>query len=292
MTLRHIAARNGRLSGFLRGEMHLSHTLVNRLKVQNAIFVNEKPVHTDYPVATGDEISVRIEEPTPEYPAEAGRLDILYEDEAVIAIDKPAGVLVHPSRSRNTGTLANYLTHYYQSTGQKCAVHPVSRLDRDTYGIVLLAKNAYTHAQLCDAHAAGTIEKTYLAAVWGAPPEDEGVIDLPIIRISPIGMLRAVGKDGQRAVTKYRVLRRSACGSLLELQPKTGRTHQLRVHLSHIGCPILGDPQYCIEESRAYSLAHGLTYQQLCAAALHYPHPLTGETMSLRSAQSVILPED
>ncbi|MBQ1282046.1 MAG: RluA family pseudouridine synthase [Oscillospiraceae bacterium] len=292
MILRHIAARNGRLSALLRSDMRLSHTLVNRLKVQNAIFVNGNPVHTDYPVAAGDEISVLIEEATPEYPAEAGRLDILFEDEAVIAIDKPVGILVHPSRSRFSGTLANFLTHYYQSTGQKCAVHPVSRLDRDTFGVVLLAKNAYTHAKLCDAHAEGTIEKTYLAAVWGAPPEDEGIIDLPIIRISPIGMLRAVGEGGQRAVTEYRVLRREAHASLLELHPKTGRTHQLRVHLSHIGCPILGDPQYCTDGSRDYSLSHGLTYQQLCAAALRYPHPLTGETMELRSAQSVILPED
>ena len=140
MQLNHTAARSARLSAVLRCDMHLSHTLVNRLKVQNAIFVNGRPAHTDYPVAAGDVVSVRIEEAEPDYPAEPGTLDILFEDEAVIALDKPSGLLMHPSHSRNTGTLANYLAHYYRESGQKCAVHPVSRLDRDTFGVVLLAK--------------------------------------------------------------------------------------------------------------------------------------------------------
>lgn len=292
MELSKTAERTVRLSAFLRAELRLSHTLVNRLKVQNAIFVNGSPVHTDHIVVPGEVVSVRIEEPEPDYPAEPGALHILYEDAAVIALDKPSGILMHPSHSRNTGTLANYLAYYYRETGQKCAVHPVSRLDRDTFGVVLLAKNAYTHARLCDAHAEGTIEKTYHAAVWGAPPEDAGVIDLPIVRLSPIGMLRGVGAGGQRAVTEYRVLRRTRYGALVELHPRTGRTHQLRVHLAHLGCPILGDPQYGTAQSQAYSLAHGLETQQLCAAALRYPHPLDGSLRTLHSAQHVILPED
>ena len=292
MQLNHTAARSSRLSAVLRCDMHLSHTLVNRLKVQNAIFVNGRPAHTDYPVAAGDVVSVRIEEAEPDYPAEPGALDILFEDEAVIALDKPSGLLMHPSHSRNTGTLANYLAHYYRESGQKCAVHPVSRLDRDTFGVVLLAKNAYTHACLCDAHAAGAIEKTYLAAVFGAPPAPSGVIDLPIIRLQPRDMRRGVGDGGQPAVTEYRVLRRTAHASLVELHPRTGRTHQLRVHLAHIGCPILGDPQYGTADSQAYSHAFGLQTQQLCAAALSFPHPLSGAVCSLRSAQRVILPPD
>jgi len=292
MILEHTAERNGKLAGFLRRELRLSMTMINRLKMQDAMFVNGRAVHADYPVAFGDVVSVRIEEEDPIYPAEEGALSILFEDEALIAIDKPADLLIHPSRTRNTGTLANRLAHYYKCTGQKCAVHPVSRLDRDTFGVVLLAKNAHIHALMCAAHDAKTIHKVYHAAVWGAPPEEAGLIDLPIARLDPMGLLRGVREDGQPSQTEYRVLRRAGQCALLELRPRTGRTHQLRVHLSHIGCPILGDPQYGSAESQAWSLAHGLTGQQLCAAALSFPHPLTGKTMTLHSKQGVLLPEE
>ena len=291
MVLEHGAERNGKLGSFLRREMRLSTTLINRLKAQNAMFVNGHAVHADYPVTFGDVVSVRIEEEEPIYPAEDGPLEILYEDEALIAIDKPADLLIHPSRTRNIGTLANRLHYYYKMTGQKCAVHPVSRLDRDTFGVVLLAKNAHIHALMCMAHDAKEIEKTYEAAVWGSLPQPEGRIDLPIARLDPMGLLRGVREDGQPSQTDYRVLRQTESCSLVELHPRTGRTHQLRVHLSHIGCPVLGDPQYGTEESQAFSLANGLTGQQLCAQALAFSHPLTGERIRLTSGQNVILPE-
>ena len=292
MVLEHTAERNGKLASFLRRELHLSTTLINRLKMQNAMFVNGRAVHADYPVAFGDVVSVLIEEEEPVYPAEEGPLEILYEDDAVIAIDKPPDLLIHPSRTRNTGTLANRLHYYYWKTGQKCAVHPVSRLDRDTFGVVLLAKNAHIHARMCEAHDAKTIEKTYEAAVWGRLPQEEGRIDLPIARLDPMGLLRGVREDGQPSQTDYRVLRQEGRCSLVELHPRTGRTHQLRVHLSHLGCPVLGDPQYGTEESQAWSLARGLTGQQLCAVRLSFPHPLTGERMTICSRQKPILPEE
>lgn len=285
-----LSEREIRLSVFLRGELGLSHSLVNRLKVQNAIFVNGEPRHTDYTVRPGDLVSVLIEEAQPEYPAEAGELRILYEDEAVIALDKPAGVLVHPSRSRNTGTLANFLAYYYRETGQRCAVHPVSRLDRDTYGVVLIAKNAHTHAVLGEAHAAGSIEKLYEASVFGPDLPDSGRIEAPIVRVSPVGMLRAVGEGGQHAVTEYRVLERGRDSALVALRPLTGRTHQLRVHMAWLGHPILGDPQYFSPESKAFSDSLKLPWQQLCARSLCFPHPVTGERISLRSEQEVFFP--
>ena len=292
MILEHAAERNGKLASFLRRELRLSMTLINRLKMQNAMFVNGHAVHADYPVVFGDVVSVRIEEEDPIYPAEDGPLQILYEDEALIAIDKPTDLLIHPSRTRNTGTLANRLAYYYRKTGQKCAVHPVSRLDRDTFGVVLLAKNAHIHALMCAAHDAKAIRKTYRAAVWGSLPSQKGLIDLPIARLDPMGLLRGVREDGQPSQTEYLVLRQEPHGSLVELHPLTGRTHQLRVHLSHLGCPVLGDPQYGSEASQAWSLAHGLTGQQLCASSLTFPHPLTGNTMTLFSSQQVVLPPD
>lgn len=292
MVLEIRAERSGKLLTFLRRELRLSTAMVNRLKAKNAMFVGGRCVHTDYPVAVGDLVSVRIEEPAPDYPAEEGPLDILYEDEALLCVDKPAGLLIHPSRSRNTGTLANRVACYYEKTGRPGPFHPVSRLDRDTFGVVLLARNAHIHALLSESARRGLLQKTYRAAVFGAPPEEEGVIDLPIARLDPRGLLRGVREDGQPSRTEYRVLRKTACAALLELHPRTGRTHQLRVHLSAVGCPILGDPQYGTAASQAFSLQYGLTGQQLCAASLRFPHPLTGEILLLRSRQDVFLPPD
>ena len=118
MELRHIAARSGRLSSFLREELKMSAGLMNRLKWQDRLYVNGVAVHTDYPVQVGDVITVPLDEPTPDYPAETGDLTVLYEDDHLLAVDKPAGMLIHPSRSRFTGTLANYVLGYYQQTGQ------------------------------------------------------------------------------------------------------------------------------------------------------------------------------
>ena len=144
----HIAQRPGRLSSFLKGELKMSTGLVNRLKWGDAIRVNGTPQHTDYAVRPGDTITVRLDEPEADYPAEDGALTVLYEDDHILAVDKPAGMLIHPSHCQNSGTLANLVQGYYRRTGQTAAYHPVTRLDRDTFGIVLLAKNSHIHALL------------------------------------------------------------------------------------------------------------------------------------------------
>ena len=283
MELSCTSQRDARLLSILRRELALSSGLVKRLKYRGAFTVNGEIVHTDFPVKPGDIVRVRLDEDTPDYPAQDGDLHILYEDDALIAVDKPAGLLVHPSFSRNTGTLANFLLGYYEKTAQPCAVHPVSRLDRDTFGVVLLAKNAHVHARLCEMSKAGAIEKTYRAAVFGCPPEVEGVIDAPIARRSETSLLRCIREDGKPARSRYRVLERSPDTALLELHPLTGRTHQLRLHCAHLGCPILGDPQYGTAASQAFSAAHGLFSQQLCAASLRFSHPLSEKTVEIRS---------
>ena len=283
MELRHTAARAGRLSSFLKEELHMSTGLMNRLKWQNLLFVNGISVHTDYPVQPGDVITVPLSEPTPDYPAEPGELTILYEDEHILAVDKPAGMLVHPSRAANTGTLANRVLHYYQTTGQQSAFHPITRLDRDTFGIVLLAKNAYVHALLNELHEQGKLQKTYHATVYGGPSEDTGLIDAPIARRPLPSLLRYVDGSGKPSRTVFRVLARQEKTTLLELQPLTGRTHQLRVHCAYRGWPILGDPQYGTPESLALSEKLGLTHQQLCAKQLTFPHPITGQMLTLHS---------
>lgn len=291
MILRHRAAREGTLLTFLRRELGLSSSETSRLKFTDAYFVNEMPVHTNHIVHIGDEIAVRIEENTPDFPAEDGPLSILYEDEAVIALDKPAGMLMHPSFNRNEGTLANRLLGYYRRTGQRCAIHPVSRLDRDTFGVVLLAKNAHTHAILCKAMQQSRVQKTYRALVYGASMADGGVMDYPIARSAPDSLLRCVRADGKPSVSDFKVLERRPPCALLRLTPHTGRTHQLRVHCAHEGFPIVGDVQYGTEESIAFSQRNGYAYQQLCAAALRFPHPLSGETVRLYSHQNIVLPK-
>ena len=277
MELRWTATREGKLSSFLRGEMKMSSSLMNKLKWGDGIRVNGEPRRTNYPVMPGDVITVRLDEEAPDYPAEEGDLTVLYEDDHLLAVDKPAGMLIHPSRAKFDGTLANLVFGYYKKTGQNSAFHPMTRLDRDTFGIVLLAKNAHVHTllQQCD------VKKTYHAWVFGGPEADSGVIDAPIARRELPSLLRYVSETGKPSVTEYRVLERSGGFTRLALRPVTGRTHQLRLHCAHMGFPILGDPQYGSEASQAASA--GLTHQQLCAKRLEFDHPLTGKPMVLES---------
>lgn len=283
MELKHTAKRSGRLSSFLREEMAMSASLMNKLKWHEKILVNGKPEHTDFSVKPGDEITVLMDAPQLDYPAEDGPLTVLYEDEHLLAVDKPAGMLIHPSRAKNQGTLANIVAGYYEKTGQKCAFHPVTRLDRDTFGIVLLAKNAYVHALLQNMK----VHKIYHALVFGAPKEQNGVINAPIDRRPLPSLLRFVGEQGKPSVTEYRVMEYGNGYSKLELRPITGRTHQLRVHCAYMGFPILGDPQYGSEMSQAFSAGFGLDYQQLCAYGLELTHPITGDKLQLHSQLDV-----
>ena len=283
MELKHRAIRAGRLSGFLRNEMAMSAGLVNRLKWQNKIFVNGKPEHNDYAVQPGDVITAALDEETPDYPPEEGELTVLYEDEHILAVDKPAGMLIHPSRATMTGTLANRVLAHYQKTGQSCAFHPLTRLDRDTFGIVLIAKNSHIHMLLSEKQK---VEKTYEARVFGVPEASEGEIDAPIARRPLPSLLRYVNQEGKPSLTRYKVLSTDGVTSLLSLQPITGRTHQLRVHCAYMGFPILGDPQYGTAESQKFSADNGIAGQRLCARTLSFLHPITGAPMTLNSRLS------
>lgn len=285
MELRHIALREGRLSSFLKGEMKMSTSLMNKLKWGDAIRVNGTPQRTNYPVLPGDVITVGMEEETIEYPAEDGTFSILYEDDYLLAVEKPAGMLIHPSRAKNTGTLANFVAGYYRRTGQKSAFHPLTRLDRDTFGIVLLAKSAHVHTLLQQTK----VQKTYYALTFGWGKEDWGRIDAPIARRELPSLLRYVSPEGKPSVTEFRVMERRDGICKLELRPVTGRTHQLRLHCSYVGHPILGDPQYGSTQSQSLSQTLGIPYQMLCAKKLELLHPMTGEYLILESTMDVSL---
>lgn len=287
MELKHVATRAGRLSSFLKAEMEMSTGLVNKLKWQNKILVNGVPRHNDFQVQPGDVITATLDEPTPTYPAEEGELTVLYEDDHILAVDKPMGMLIHPSRATMTGTLANRVIAYYEKTGQKAAFHPITRLDRDTFGVVLLAKNAHVHAKLNQLQKEGKLEKIYHARTFGGPDTDSGIIDAPIDRRPLPSLLRYVNQEGKPSLTEFTVLERGERECLLALRPITGRTHQLRVHCAYKGFPILGDPQYGSAESKAYSKELGLTHQLLCAKRLEFIHPITGETLQIFSKMEV-----
>ena len=268
--------------------MGMSAGLMNRLKWQDKILVNGVSQHTDYQVRPGDTVTALLDADTPQYPAEDGPLTVLYEDEHLLAVDKPAGMLIHPSRATLTGTLANRIVAHYEKNGCKCAFHPITRLDRDTFGIVLVAKNPHVHALFTQQQTEKSICKTYHALVFGCPAEENGIIDAPIARRPLPSLLRYVNHEaGKPSQTHYQILEKRENGCLLALRPITGRTHQLRVHCAHMGFPILGDPQYGSPESKLLSEKLGLTSQMLCAKVLTFPHPVTGIAMTLTSKMDV-----
>ena len=273
-----------RLDKFLAKYMNeASKSFFYKMMRKKNITLNGKKCEGNEKLAEGDVVKLFLAEDTIEkfssvqvQEVKKVDLDILYEDESLIALDKPAGQLVHPSPRKNDGTLANALLGYFAETNQPCGIHPVTRLDRDTFGVVLLAKNAHIHAKLCQMMQDGHIHKTYLAAVFGQPKKETGEISLPVYKIGNGSLLRIVDPRGKRAVSRYRVMKTDGHTSVLALTPVTGRTHQLRLHCKMAGFPILGDPQYASPASMLESCARGLFTQQLLAAKLELLHPVTG----------------
>lgn len=286
MILRHIVspAEEGlTLQQLLRGPMGLSGRETRTAKQQGAVTVNAAPFFANQPLRAGMTVEVRLglyqgTEPasqTPDAPPAPG-VRVLYEDDALIAVYKPALLQCHPSPSapRGSDTLEARVRAMLGAS-----VHPVHRLDAETTGIVLLAKLPYVQAHLQRQMQEGTFRKRYEAWACGVPDPQRGEIDAPIARLSPESFTRVVRPDGQRAVTRYETLAvRSLPGgsiSRLTLSPMTGRTHQLRVHMAHIGCPLLGDTRYASDESDALSRSLGLGWHQLAAVSLSFVHPIT-----------------
>lgn len=267
------------LKSILRNELRLSAAQIRRLKAADAVRVNGASVTVAFRVSPGDEVSLLLSEPAPEYPPETAPLAVLFEDEHLLAVDKPQGMIVHPTHSRFTGTLANRAwAHIRDAGGDGC--HAVNRLDRDTGGVVLFAKNAWACSRMADAVEV----KRYLAVVCGVPESEEGSIELPIRRVSETDMKRVCAPDGSPARTDWRVLASREGLSLLELWLHTGRTHQIRVHCAAMGWPVLGDRLYGTAASLARAGAACQSVQALWCTELGFRHPLTGEPVSVRAA--------
>ncbi len=205
-------------------------------------------------------------------PAE-GPLDIVREDPDLIVLNKAPGVLVHPGHGHFDDTLGNFLMRHYQRAGDESGFHPVHRLDKGTSGLLVVAKHAHAQEKLKSQLHTGAFRRVYLAVCDGAPPALSGTVDAPIGPADGSSAVRTVRPDGKAARTCYKVLR--ACGprTLVELELETGRTHQIRVHMAHLGCPLTGDFLYGIE-NRAL-----ISRPALHSARLEMTHPITGERL-------------
>jgi len=273
----------------LRREFGASAALVRRLKQCGGVYVDGVPVYTVRRLEPGETVTADISaaEPPCDIVPETGPLDILYEDEGLIAVNKPAGIIVHPSRARFTGTQANYVAGYLAGKGESPVCHAVNRIDRDTSGVVLYSKNSYMKARASQALASPEAEKEYLALVCGEPPSTSGRIELPIKRLNEGDMFRAAAPDGQYALTEYehictRMLEEHSV-SLVRFKLGTGRTHQIRVHCFALGMPVLGDCLYFTEESKALSERLEITAQLLHAHRLCFTEPVSAKFLSLKA---------
>lgn len=234
------------LRDVFKKKLPVSHALLARLKVQQKIFVNGQSVHTNYRLQPGDHITVdlNLEEFSDILPQDIA-LDIIYQDDDIMVINKPAGMAVHPTKKKMTGTLANAVTYYWSQCGESRLFRPINRLDKGTSGLMLVGKSQYAHQALFKQQKQGQVQRCYLALVDGLVPEDTGCIDLPIGLAEPGSpVFRQVDANGQSAVTYFSVIKRYRDVTLLSLRLETGRTHQIRIHMSHMGHPICGDVIY------------------------------------------------
>ena len=282
-------SKNQRLDAFLASSLDgLTRSQATRLIESGEVAVDGKPVSKSYKLAGGEDIAVTLPEPEPvEAVPQDIPLDVVYEDADVIVVNKPSGMVVHPAPGHPDGTLVNALLYHCVGTlsGVGGALRPgiVHRIDRDTSGLIIAAKNDAAHQYLSAQLADHTLARTYECIVVGKLREDRGTVDAPIARHPTDRKRMAVVAGGREAVTHWEVIARYPGYTHVRCRLETGRTHQIRVHMAYIGHPILGDTVYGAKKE-----VPGLTGQCLHAVGLRFLHPRTHEVMEL----SCPLPEE
>jgi len=245
----------------LKNHFGFSSKLITALKTGDAILLNGKKEFVNKIVETGDELKLTLfDEGSKNIVAENIPIEILFEDEDIIAVNKPPKMPTHPSIYHYTGTLANAIMYYFREI--PFTFRAPSRLDRDTSGVLIIAKNSYSASFISRQISNGEFKKEYIAVCVGVPKENQGIIDAPIKREAEGIIKRHISPDGKNAITEYETIKTHNGLSLIKAMPKTGRTHQIRLHLSHIGTPIFADFLYGedVENERVRLHCHSVEF--------------------------------
>lgn len=268
----------------LRKEFEFSDRLITKLKRYKSVFCNGNHVYVTYVLKAGDVVEANIDFDETSKGIEPVKMDlnILYEDDALIALDKPAGIVVNPIGAHLDNTIANGLAYYFKAKGYKIKIRPVSRLDIDTTGVIVFAKNGFIHDVLRKQMMANQYHREYLGIVHGCPAESKGTINLPIARDPNSIILREVSDSGMSATTHYTTMECLSNAALVKFVLETGRTHQIRVHCKAIGHPLIGDTLYSHIETTL------IPRQALHAHCVRFTHPITREGIEISSP----LPQD
>ena len=276
-------------------DLQLTRNRVQQLIESDSITVNGKPINKKYKVQYQDQIIINIPATEPSLlTAEKIDLNIIYQDDYLVVINKPAGMVTHPGAGNRSGTLVNALIYHFRELSQVSGSDRpgiVHRLDKDTSGLLVIARDDRTYQYLQQAIQKREIKRGYLALVCGHMKEQQGIIDLPIGRsIKDRKKMSVTSVSARNAVTKYRLVKRYRTYDLFDISLLTGRTHQIRVHFSHLGHPVLGDPQYggrekwhrgifAPERPLAKKILGILNRQALHAQKLELVHPVSGEKL-------------
>lgn len=271
-----------------------SKLLAQARQTEYGLTINEERVYISAPVQAGEIVRLRLmrEESEDIMPQQVDFI-ILYEDNYLLIVNKPAGIVVHPTHGHYTNTLANGVVHYWKSKDEKYRFRPVHRLDEETSGIVVIAKNGYIHQQISEQMQHGEVDKFYVALVYGAVQSDEGIIDAPIDRDPNEPHLRIVCDSGYPSKTGYKVIERYPITNIsqqrtgshqeqvcyVELKLYTGRTHQIRVHMNSIGHPLVGDKLYGAQSQRIQEVEELMPRHALHAYKISFIHPITKQRM-------------
>lgn len=265
------------LKEILYDQMKLSSRLIRKLKRTKNILVNGSRIAFHAKMRKGDRVEVIMEEESNQFEPQDIPIDVVYEDMDLLILNKQPGLVVHPTKGHPIGTLANAIVYYMQTQKESFKIRFVNRLDRDTSGLIMIAKNPYIQQELSKQMIDHQVEKRYLAVVKGALAPEKGTIDAPIGRPDPEAITRMVFEGGQPSVTHYEVVEQLRDAAVVRLRLETGRTHQIRVHMSHIGHPIIGDELY---GGKADTL---IDRQALHAEILRFTHPRTGESIEVKA---------
>ena len=265
-----------KIKSILKQKLRISAAILTELKnTSGGILLNKAEVYATKEVEAGDLIEITLtDENSPNIVPSAMNLDILFEDEDLLVLNKPRNMPTHPSQNHHADTLANGVMHYFKDSSFTFRV--ITRLDKDTSGVVIVAKNKLSASILTESMNKGEIKKEYLAMCHGVPKEEKGEINAPIARKEGSTIERTVNKNGKPALTLYELWKENNNLSLIRVYPITGRTHQIRLHLSYTGNPIYGDDMYGSPVKNEYCRLH--------CRKITLPHPITGETMEFEAS--------